>query len=217
MRECSLNQGKITMRFKKTNQVIHRIITIALFSVLTLVLGSCDSGKNDVATNTEPPQDTSIILSQDGIGPINATTSFNMHQMTVAFSEYSVVEEVKYNEGQSFPAIRISEGVNTIMNIIPDASQQGIYSVIIEDNIIKNSLGHPLGALYNEVYSYGQDEKCQPGAEGLAGKMLCYAPKYPNILYVFNGIWENVTVGKAPPADILQGWALESIIWRPKN
>ncbi|MEH6456805.1 MAG: DUF1131 family protein [Cocleimonas sp.] len=205
------------MRFKQTNQRVHGYIAIAIVSLLTLVLSSCDSDKNDVATKTEPPQDTSIILSQDGIGPINATTSFNMHQMTVAFSEYSVVEEVKYNEGQSLPAIRISEGVNTIMNIIPDASQQGIYSVIIEDNIIKNSLGHPLGTLYNEIYSYGQNEQCQPGVQDLAGKMLCYAPKYPNILYVFNGVWQNVTVGKAPPADILQGWALESIIWRPKS
>ena len=103
------------------------------------------------------------------------------------------------------------------MNIIPDASRQGIYSVIIEDNIIKNSLGHALGTLYNEVYSYGQNEQCQLGVEDLVGKMLCYAPKHPNILYVFNGARKNVTAGKAPATDILQGWALESIIWRPKS
>ena len=205
------------MQLKKTEQGKNGFITIALASLLALVLSSCDSDKNKDITESEAPKDTSIILSQDGIGPINATTSFNMHQMTLAFSDFSVVEEVNYREGRSFPAIRISEGVNTIMNIIPDASQQGIYSVIIEDNIIKNSLGHALGTLYNEVYSYGQNEQCQPGAEDLAGKMLCYAPKFPNILYVFNGLWDNVTAGKAPPADILQGWALESIIWRPKS
>ncbi len=205
------------MQLKKTEQGKNGFITIALASLLALVLSSCDSDKNKETTESEAPKDTSIILSQDGIGPINATTSFNMHQMTLAFSDFSVVEEVNYREGRSFPAIRISEGVNTIMNIIPDASQQGIYSVIIEDNIIKNSLGHALGTLYNEVYSYGQNEQCQPGAEDLAGKMLCYAPKFPNILYVFNGSWDNVTAGKAPPADILQGWALESIIWRPKS
>ena len=139
-----------------------------------------------------------------------------MHQMTVAFSKYSVVEEINYREGQPFPAIKVSEGINTIMSIIPDASQQGIYSVIIEDNIIKNSLGHALGTLYNEIYAYGQNEQCQPGNADFSGKLLCYAPKHPNILYVFNGAWDAVTAGKAPPADILQGWALESIIWRPK-
>ncbi len=194
-----------------------RVISMALASVLAVVLTSCDSDKDKGIAKNPPPQDNSIILSQDGIGPINATTSFNMHQMTLAFSDFSVVEEVNYREGRPFPAIRVSEGVNTIMNIIPDASQQGIYSVIIEDNIIKNSLGHSLGTLYNEIYSYGQNEQCQAGVEDLAGKMLCYAPTYPNILYVFNGAWDNVTAGKAPPADILQGWALESIIWRPKS
>jgi len=212
-----LNQGKIIMQLKKTRQGKLGFLTIALASVLTLVLSGCDNHNNKETTESPPPQDTSIILSQDGIGPINATTSFNMHQMTLAFSDFSVVEEVSYVEGRSFPAIRVSEGLNTIMNIIPDASRQGIYSVIIEDNIIKNSLGHALGTLYNEVYSYGQNEQCQLGVEDLAGKMLCYAPKHPNILYVFNGIWGNVTAGKTPPADVLQGWALESIIWRPKS
>lgn len=188
---------------------------LALF--LSLSISSCDSDKSIANIENPAPVDTSITLSPDGIGPINATTSFNIHKMTLAFSNYSVVEEVNYAEGNSFPAIRISEGVNTIMKIIPNASKQGIYSVIIEDNIIKNSLGHPLGTIHNEVYSYGQNEQCQPGAEDLSGKMLCYAPKHPNILYVFNGTGENATAGKAPSSDILQGWALESIIWRPKR
>ena len=190
---------------------------VAAFTLfLSLSLSSCDSDKIEDKSEETMPVETSIILSPDGIGPINATTSFNMHQMTLAFNNYSVVEEVNYAEGNPFPAIRISEGVNTIMKIIPNASQQGIYSVIIEDNIVKNSLGHPLGTIYNEIYSYGQNEKCQLGSQDLAGKMLCYAPKNPNILYVFNGNSESTT-GKAPSADVLQGWALESIIWRPKS
>lgn len=192
-------------------------ITAVLAVSLTFILSSCDNDKKLESVEIQPPQDTSFILSADGIGPINSTTSFNMHQMTVAFSSYNVVEEVKYAEGNPFPAIRISEGVNTIMKIIPDASRQGIYSVIIEDNIVKNSLGHALGTAYNNIYPYGQNEKCQAGVEDYAAKVLCYAPKFPNILYVFNGQWDNATTGKSPPADILQGWALESIIWRPKS
>jgi len=209
------NQRKITMQLKSRSKR-QGLLALTFGFILTLVLNGCDNDTKEV-TETAPAQDASIILSQDGIGPINATTSFNMHQMTLAFSSYNVVEEVNYVEGRPFPAIRISEGVNTVLVIIPDASQQGIYSVIVEDNIVKNSLGHALGTPYSDIYTYGQNEKCQPGVEDMAGKMLCYAPKFPNILYVFNGAWENVAAGKAPPADILQGWALESIIWRPKN
>lgn len=200
------------MRYRKSG-----LFTAFIMVFLTLILSACDNEKKIDSIETTEPKDTSIILSADGIGPINSTTSFNMHQMTVAFSNMNVVEEVNYSEGNPFPAIRISEGVNTIMKIIPDASKEGIYSVIIEDNIVKNSLGHALGTTYSNIYSYGQNEKCQPGAEDYSGKMLCYAPQFPNILYVFNGPWSNPVAGKAPPADVLQGWALESIIWRPKN
>lgn len=212
MREYFLNKGKFIMQQRRNG---YFVAAITLF--LSLTLSSCDSDKVEEEPENTTPVDTSIILSPDGIGPINATTSFNMHQMTLAFSSYSVVEEVNYTEGNPFPAIRISEGVNTILKIIPDASQQGIYSVFVEDNIIKNSLGHPLGTIYNDIYAYGQNEKCQLGSQDLSGKMLCYAPKSPNILYVFNGNTENSNSAKAPSADVLQGWALESIIWRPKS
>ena len=189
---------------------------IMLTLLLSLGLIACDN--DDANENTSiPSADKTIILSADGIGPINSTTSFNMHQMTLAFSDYSVVEEVNFLEGNPFPAIRISEGVKTIMNIIPDAAHKNIYSVIIEDNVIQNSLGHHLGTLYNKIYTYGQNEQCQAGFSDMSGKVLCYAPNTPNILYVFNGKWDNPVTGKIPPADILQGWALEEIIWRPKS
>jgi len=176
--------------------------SVTLFSCLflTAMLSACggkETKKIEESAKVEPA-DNAIILSPDGIGPINATTSFNMHQMTLAFNQYSVVEEVNYVKGKPFPAIRVSEGVNTLMNIIPDASR-------------------PLGTSYSEVYTYGQQQACQPGAEDLAGKMLCYAPNHPNILYVFNGLWDGAGNGKIPPADILQGWGLETIIWRPKS
>ncbi|GAA0418581.1 hypothetical protein GCM10009133_28690 [Cocleimonas flava] len=192
-------------------------LSVFLFTlILSLGLTACDNddAKQDTTAAVE---DKTIILSADGIGPINATTSFNMHQMTLAFSDYSVVEEVNFQDGNPFPAIRISEGVKTILNIIPDAAHKNIYSVIIEDNIIQNSLGHHLGTLYNKVYTYGQNEQCQAGYSDMSGKVLCYAPNTPNILYVFNGKWDNPVTGKIPPADVLQGWSLESIIWRPKS
>ena len=193
----------------------NRFFIASLALILSVSLSGCDNEQSEEKAESTQAIDTSIILSPDGIGPINSTTSFNMHQMTMAFNGYSVVEEINYSEGNALPAIRISEGVNTILKIIPDAAKQGIYSVFIEDNIVKNSLGHPLGTSYSDIYAYGQNEKCQQGAQDLAGKVLCYAPQHPNILYVFNGKSDNAN--KTPAADILQGWALETIIWRPKS
>lgn len=188
-------------------------LLISLFFI-PLILGACGSTES----NTLDPareEDKSIVLSPNGIGPINVNSSFNMHQMTLAFSDYNVVEEVGYQFGSPYPVIRISKGIKTLLVINPDATQKNIFSIIIEDNLIKNSLGHRLGTPYNEVYPYGQTEDCQMGLQDMAGKVLCYAPKAPNILYVFNGKTNSVS-SVIPPIDELQNWALESIIWRPK-
>jgi hypothetical protein len=179
-------------------------------------LNGCGGDDDKKIKLVKAEENKTIVLSANGVGPINATTSFNMHQMTLAFSDYNVVEELNYQSGSPYPIIRISEGVKTIMTIIPDGSQQNIFSIIVEDNLITNSLGHRLGTNYSEVYTYGQNEECQAGANDMAGKVICYAPKTPNILYVFNGKADNKT-GTVPAADVLQGWGLESIIWRPKS
>ena len=118
----------------------------------TLLLTACDND-SDKLKKVAPKKDKTIVLSAGGIGPINATTSFNMHQMTLAFSDFNVVEELNYQSGAPFPIIRVSEGVKTVMTIIPDSSQQNIFSIIIEDNLIVNSLGHHLGTNYSKVYS----------------------------------------------------------------
>jgi len=188
-------------------------LLIGLCLLFATALSACGGDKKTQAT--APEEDKSIVLSENGVGPINATTSFNMHQMTLAFNDLNVVEELNYQAGSSFPVIRISEGVKTLMTIIPDASQQNIFSIIVEDNLIINSLGHRLGTNYSDVYADGQYEDCQAGTNDMSGKVMCYAPKTPNILYVFNGTRAGET-GIVPTADILQAWGLESIIWRPK-
>ncbi len=202
-----LNLGNFSL--KKTS-----LLTISTTLLLSTLLSACGGKSDEEVQKVE--KDKSIVLSEDGVGPINATTSFNMHQVTLAFSDYNVVEELNYQSGNPFPVIRVSEGVKTIMTIIPGASQKNIYSIIVEDNIVTNSLGHHLGTIYSDVYSFGQTEECQTGSQDMAGKAICYAPKKPNILYVFNGKKASTNTAM-PPAEVLQNWVLESIIWRPKQ
>jgi len=185
------------------------------FLLSVFLLTGCGSKSREIETKPAPKVDKTIVLSANGVGPITPGSSFNMHQMTLAFNDYNVIEEVNYHSGSPYPVIRISEGAKTLMVINPDAAQKNIFSVIIEDNLIKNSLGHHLGMTYSEIYTYGQEEDCQPGSADMAGKVLCYAPQTPNILYVFNGKWKGET--GVPPKDVLNSWALESIIWRPKS
>ena len=187
---------------------------ISLFVLISFALSACQGSDTKQLDSPVAKEDKSIILSENGVGPINGTSSFNMHQMTLAFNDFNVIEEVNFHQGSPYPVIRVSDGVKTLLIINPDASRQNIFSIIIEDNLVKNSLGHRLGTPYADIYTEGKKTECQLGAEDMSGKMICYAPEHANILYVFNGKSNN---GKAPTADVLQGWALESIIWRPKS
>ena len=190
-----------------------RVVTLT--TALSTLLSGCSNDDEEKKTVAVEPQQVEIFLSADGVGPLNGTTTFNMHQMTVAFHEYSVEEVVNFQQKTPYPVIRISKGGNGLLTINPDSSRENIYSILVEDNLVKNSLGHHLGTVYSDVYTYGQTEKCQSGIDDMSGKVLCYAPKTPNILYVFNGRWDGPD-SKMPPAEILQDWILESIVWRPK-
>ncbi len=194
---------------------IKNTFAIVLLLTTALLLTACSNDDDDKTKKVETAS-SDLVLSADGVGPLNAGTTFNMHQLTVAFSDYSVEEMVNFQSGAPYPVVRVSKGGNTILTINPDDSRQNIFSVVIEDNTVSNSLGHPLGSSYSDIYAYGQTEKCQPGSQEMAGKVLCYAPKAPNILYVFNGKWDGGD-NKMPPKEILQDWILESIVWRPKK
>ena len=203
------------IRLKQINLTQTNPIKIVFIFLLSSMFLSACSNDDDDKSKKVTAINSDIVLSADGVGPLNGNTTFNMHQMTVAFSEYSVEEMVNFQSGTPYPVVRVSKGGNTILTINPDDSRENIFSIAIEDNSVSNSLGHSLGTAYSDVYNYGRTEKCQVGSQELSGKVLCYAPKTPNILYVFNGKWRGKE-NQMPPAEILQDWVLESIIWRPK-
>lgn len=184
-----------------------------LFSLLTLFTVGCGSDE-EAKPKTSGSNVSKIMLSTDGVGPINASTPFNMHQVTLAFQDYSVTEYTQFKKESSTPVIRVSEGGKPLLLINPDNSNEKIFSIFIMSNKIGNSLGHELGTLYNKIYHYKETEPCIAGTDDFLGKVLCMAPKAENILYVFSGIWDGPK-DEAPPTAILSEWALDSIVWKP--
>ena len=191
-----------------------------LLCISLALLAGCSSNDND---NNEPsnqataatPSDR-LTLSPEGIGPINATTPFNIHLATQAFHGLNVSQQTSFKEGEAYPVIRVAKGAKTLFSINPTADHNGIYSVVIEDNLVHNSLGHRLSTKFSSIYTYGQVEKCMAGREELSGKTICYAPQMRNILYIFTGKWDGPD-SEIPPEDVLASWTLDSIIWKPSK
>ncbi len=154
------------------------------------------------------------MISTDGVGPINASTPFNMRQVTLAFQDYSVTEYTQFQDGDSTLVIRVSENGKPLLLINPDENKEKIFSIFVMSKKIGNSLGHEIGSLYNSIYNYGETEPCIAGTEEFTGKVLCMAPKAANLLYVFSGKWDGPKK-ETPPTAILASWELDTIIWRP--
>ncbi len=189
--------------------------TAVLFSLMLSLLIACGSrDKADETANPQKKQHNPIVLSADGVGPINASTPFNMHQITRAFQDYSVTEYRQFQSGNAEPVIRISEAGKPLILINPDADQKGIFSVFVMSNKIGNALGHDIGTPFNKIYTYDTTEPCIAGTEEFTGKVLCIAPSAQNILYVFSGKWDGPN-NEVPPAAILASWVLDTIVWKP--
>lgn len=154
------------------------------------------------------------MLSVGGVGPLNAQTPFNLHDITAAFPDLNVMQQTNFTEGQQYPVITVSQDLKLLLTINPDTKHTHIFSVMVHDNLIGNPLGVSIGSPFSQVYSYGHTEECAAATEELAGKVLCYAPKAGNILYLFSGDW-NGSNNAIPPQDILSNWTLEAIIWKP--
>ncbi len=180
-------------------------------TVVLLSVTACDDQANTVVQPSVKPIE---MLSVDGIGPINRNTPFNLHDITMAFQGLNVAQRTNYAEGREYPVITVSQDLKPLLTINPDAKQEKIFSVMVSDNLIGNGLGHALGSRFNEVYAYGATEECRAGAEELSGKVLCYAPKTGNVLYLFGGTW-NGPDGSVPPKDVLANWQIEGMIWKP--
>ncbi|WP_158278835.1 DUF1131 family protein [Leucothrix arctica] len=187
--------------------------------VITASLTACSDEITSVSTTEEAAATTQTTtgfsVSDLGLGTITTATPFNIHDVTLAFPNYSVVEELNFQEGKQYPIISVSKGAKTLFTINPTLDLKSIYSVVVEDNLINNSLNHRLGTLFSDIYA---DEnkvfKCQAGVEEMSGKVLCLAPKASKLLYQFAGTWSGPDA-QLPPTEVLSRWALETIIWKP--
>ena len=182
------------------------LATSALF-----VLTACDEQQGATPPPTVKPIE---MLSVDGIGPINGDTPFNLHDITMAFQGLNVAQRINYAEGAEYPLITVSKDLKPLLTINPDAKKEKVFSIMVHDNLIGNRLGNAIGSKFTDVYTFGATEACGAGSEELSGKVLCYAPKTGNVLYLFGGAW-NGPDGSVPPKDVLANWHMEAIIWKP--
>lgn len=188
--------------------------TVSLLCMIVVsFLSACGGDHPDSAADNG--QETLFTLSADGVGPLNSDTPFNLVKIGSAFQDYNVAQETHMEEGGKYPVITVKQRIRDLLSINSDYKQERIFSIIVHDNLIGNELGHRLGDKFNEIYAYGKTEECAPGLEEWSGKVMCYAPKTTNILYLFENEAYQGPDGEVPAPDVLAEWQLASIVWKP--
>ncbi len=186
-------------------------ITRLLPIIASVTLAAC---QEDAPQSPSIPVKPLEMLSIGGVGPLNAQTPFNLHDITAVFPNLNVAQQTNFTEGQAYPIITVSKDLKLLLTINPELKHEKIFSVMVHDNLIGNQLGVAIGMPFRDVYSYGHTEECAAASEELTGKVLCYAPRVGNILYLFSGKWSGPT-NAIPPQEVLGDWKIEAIIWKP--
>lgn len=190
-----------------------RTLTSVFGSVLLAIsLAACSESGGSANAADQP--ETLFMLSADGVGPLNADTPFNLRRIGEAFQDYNVAEETRFLNGSKYPLITVKQQAEPLLSINPDHQQKDVFSIVVHNNRIGNRLGHQVGDRFDEIYSYGKTEECGPGIEEWVGKVMCYAPRNKNILYLFEGK-EDEAANVVPPPEVMAEWVLGAIVWKP--
>lgn len=192
---------------------IKSLYQLAVCMLLVTHLAACSSRDDVQASTVENVTTPVFMLSEDGVGPLNANTPFNLVRIGDAFQDYNVVEETSLKSGENNRVITVSQQVKPLLTINPDFQQKHIFSVIVHDNLVGNKLGHTLGTKFSDIYTPQTLEQCAPGVDDWAGKVMCYAPKNNNILYLFSGEIPKVTDQAPTPAE-MKDWVLAEMVWK---
>lgn len=185
---------------------------VGLVCLVMLGMAGCDvEGKTEQVAKEQPKP--LFMLSTEGVGPLNPATPFNLVKIGDAFQNFNVAQETSFTKGGEIPAITVRQQVKPILSINPDYKQERIFSIVVQDNLVGNQLGNKIGDKFNEIYQAGHTEECAPALEEWAGKVMCYAPKSSNIMYLFAGEWDGAK-GEMPPLEVLAHWQLEAMIWK---
>ena len=81
-------------------------ITQLLPIIASVTLAACQDDAPQAPPIAVKPLE---MLSIGGVGPLNAQTSFNLHDITAVFPNLNVTQQTNFTEGQPYPSITVSK------------------------------------------------------------------------------------------------------------
>lgn len=178
-----------------------------------LLLSGCStlSGMNWGAMNPVNWFSSSVEVSENGVGDVNASTVMDEKAIAEGLGgDYRLRSGMKTANGN---IVRYYEALKDDKPAIIINGDNGTVSQIdVMDPEVKTASGVAIGSEFSSLYSkaYGT---CEKGSGDDVGAVACQAAGSQHITYVFTGEWRGPE-GLMPSDDALKNWKLSKIVWR---
>jgi hypothetical protein len=155
-----------------------------------------------------------ISITEQGVGPLNTTTPFDIARIAVLFPRLSVVAGVASTEGVEFPTIRIMDGQTQLFLVAPGEDRKTIGSIVVTNERILHDGRQKIGLAYSELYGAAISNQCFPGKEEDSGKIICRASSSSRVRFVFSGVSDRPD-GSLPSINALRTMRVIEMFWKP--
>lgn len=149
---------------------------------------------------------------ENGLGELTTATRFEPEAVAQALPGCQVLPRAGWSEGDPVDVLSVLDGRTQLALVFPDWTGK-IYSVVIENPVVRNRLGPSIGTSFAKAYENGTVPICVPGTEEATGRVLCQATPEGRLMYVFEGRW-NGPDDTLPPAQELSRWLIIALVWR---
>lgn len=189
-----------------------------------VLLAACGPAKTDQARKADedvkgpvtvaiaPYAGGPLRVSNDGVGPINASVAFDLATLKVLFPKAKVEQAFLHTgEGTAQPIINIEQD-NTPLAEIGKSDEGDIAYVRVEAGEARGPQGEQLLAKWADLAF--TPTQCRAGEGREINMTLCVRPETPQVSYVF-GVPGWTKPGLPPEATLKAKGQLNALIWRP--
>lgn len=149
---------------------------------------------------------TLFILTEKGLGKINAATLFDKKVISELFKDFIVKINIWSTEGETFLVFEVRDNNELLFVVTPNKKK--IFSIIIKTEKIKDTNNYGVGMVFNDDLI----AKCVPGMEEYHGDIICFSNKNKSIRYVFSGKTIS-SGGEVPPKSVLKTIKMKELVW----
>jgi hypothetical protein len=155
-----------------------------------------------------------IVVSEDGVGPLNANTQSDVRHIAALFPGLTVVAATDMSEGTEFPTVEVRDGRTVLLEILPETDDRGIRGILIKSGKVKLRSGRQVGSRYSDIFGQKVSDLCEFGAEEYSANVACDAGVKSRIAFIFEVVGSGPN-GELPSIDRLKSARVILISWNP--